>query len=700
MNIFEIESEREKIFILFSSHNTPRLLLYHLSIYFQNILDSENESLIDVYLKEFLPDYKRLLKSFEIQGIPISITETIITIGERVSRNLHSQELAESLSSLNRKLIELKDALNGIVHSESYNGGLSFPVLENVYLDGKAIGGLEFIEITIKQRADLLDDEFVLVPTHLSIDERLEKQINNSWQIACKSSRRYIKKIKERHEVIIKFQKRFGYYEGNSLGVVLAIAFLKEILKFYNSRYLVLPLPDISATGSLDKSGNTKMLGKEIIQNKTEVVFYSKIKRFLVPKEDESYAIEKLNELKKNYPKRNLSLAGIESLEDVLDRRNILKIKKENNAVWIYKKITSNKMALAVIVLSLFIVGYFLFWQFDDNPAILEFQPSNILVKNEAGNLLWKKEIYTEPIYYLSEDPIKRTKARFVNVDDDEMYELLITSEMNRADSTGGISCYDSDGKELWYYYFRDNVETRIEKFSSIYSLGKIIDIYQKDSSPEILLAGQHINFYPTPFVKLNGKGEQIDDVFWHPGGSRGGFLKDIDDDGKVELVASAISNGFERCVLFSIEYDKLKGTAPTTENYRFLGLKTADFDHYILLPKSDYNMAKNYRYNSPYPPTIFNDEKVGVYLDEDRKNIYRGEGFVVIFEKDFSNPNIIVADDFRTLRDSLVVKGILNSPLTDTPEYANILKDQIRYWNGKEFITHDEYFETVISKQ
>lgn len=54
---------------------------------------------------------------------------------------------------------------------------------------------------------------------------------------------------------------------------------------------------------------------------------------------------------------------------------------------------------------------------------------------------------------------------------------------------------------------------------------------------------------------------------------------------------------------------------------------------------------------------------------------------------------DLIIMDQFRVKRDSLVAQGKLSLPLTDTKEYVEILKDQVRYWNGEKFVTTEEYF-------
>lgn len=61
---------------------------------------------------------------------------------------------------------------------------------------------------------------------------------------------------------------------------------------------------------------------------------------------------------------------------------------------------------------------------------------------------------------------------------------------------------------------------------------------------------------------------------------------------------------------------------------------------------------------------------------------------------QNMSDFNIDCDDEFQIFRDSLVTKGILKPPLTYTPEYFRGLKEQIRYWNGREFVTKAERFK------
>ncbi len=81
----------------------------------------------------------------------------------------------------------------------------------------------------------------------------------------------------------------------------------------------------------------------------------------------------------------------------------------------------------------------------------------------------------------------------------------------------------------------------------------------------------------------------------------------------------------------------------------------------------------------------IDNNEREIIEIGVAIVNKYVGLSYQMSYNmKDF---NIVIGNEFRVKRDSLVIKGKLKPPLTDTDEYCNILKSKIKYWNGKEFV-------------
>jgi hypothetical protein len=73
--------------------------------------------------------------------------------------------------------------------------------------------------------------------------------------------------------------------------------------------------------------------------------------------------------------------------------------------------------------------------------------------------------------------------------------------------------------------------------------------------------------------------------------------------------------------------------------------------------------------------------------LDGDLKPIL----FYYGFDKNLNFLWLDCADNAQQLRDSLVAKGILLEPYTNTNEYFKILKDDIRYWIKEEFVSIDK---------
>jgi hypothetical protein len=55
---------------------------------------------------------------------------------------------------------------------------------------------------------------------------------------------------------------------------------------------------------------------------------------------------------------------------------------------------------------------------------------------------------------------------------------------------------------------------------------------------------------------------------------------------------------------------------------------------------------------------------------------------------KDF---DIIVDNQFRVIRDTLVAQGKLKPPYTDTEDYKNIIKNNILYWQDGKWVKREE---------
>jgi len=191
--------------------------------------------------------------------------------------------------------------------------------------------------------------------------------------------------------------------------------------------------------------------------------------------------------------------------------------------------------------------------------------------------------------------------------------------------------------------------------------------------------------------------GERLNGTLWSQGHFAGALIGDFNKDGKKELVAVGINNGSERCFMLSINLDQLGGQTPTLDNnYYYLNKKTAYFNRYILLPKSDYNDYYGQRYNVIPRGSLVYQEDINKFaftiengIREDPK--IKG-GYVIHIDPAFTDIDIFIGDAFLVRRDSLVAKGLLKPPYTNTRAFINLLKNQVRYWNGRSFVKKEEF--------
>ena len=309
MDILTIEKSRTELLSFLEYCSSRRLKLKRISDFYSFLFEQRGNYLIESYLLEFLPQYFEYKKTFSPFGVKAEFTQDILAINEKLILLDELYEFKDQLITLNfnikDKLIELEDILNGEPTSSDRDRKILFPVIEEVEsMDGNLLLGA-VDSPTIKISRAKFKDRFIVVPSAAELDKQLEEQIKISWQKAKDYCNQYVKKINDYHEVIISFDQRLGEYKGDSVGTALSIGFIEQILKFYNSHTVLKPFGDLVFTGGINANGEINQISKEITEKKVEIAFYSSCRILVVPKIDENFALSKLEELKKEFPKRD-----------------------------------------------------------------------------------------------------------------------------------------------------------------------------------------------------------------------------------------------------------------------------------------------------------------------------------------------------------------------------------------------------------
>lgn len=691
MDIIDLEKQRISLLQNLELWTSNRIKLFFLFDYFQIILSSNNKNIIEAFLIEFIDRYSYLLANTEPFFVKpknfLSIIKQANDLSKIDSFENVNKKLKDSIEIISSKFEKLEQTLAGNLENNSEHI-IKFPVLENSCNQNILIAGfLETITTSIKKNNE--SDNFIIIPSGADLEKKLEDQIHISWNIAIKHLRNQKIKTQKFHEVIIQFNHKAGTYTGDSFGTALVLSFIEQLMLLYNSNYLISIKPGIVITGGIDEHQKILPVYEEIIKKKTEILFYSTERMFVVSKNDEHYAYAKYEELKSEYPKRKLKIIGIENIEDLFNRRNIVEIKKQNYFKKSVKDLRNNWKAASVIILLTSVLSFYFIKDYDYNPSILFSSGNTLFVKNKSGKVLWTRKMGYNPRRELTFEYVNYFQ-KVVDINNDGTNEIILTnedlSEISNNSNKLRIVCLDKDKNELWQYRFRDTISSGFGKMDTIYS-SYLIDTTTVLKRKVLVCFSHNQQSFSSAIYLLDLKtGERLLPTLWHSGFIEDGIIKDIDTDGKKELIMGFINNGYEQVGICSIELEKLAGQCPTTPKYKYTNLALADLEAYILFPKTDYARFINMRIETidigglvdlSYNKTF----NTLVYVDYDASFFYQMNYNLRDFE-------ILIGNGYRSMRDSLVVQGKLKPPLTDTEEYCNLLLSQIQYWNGSEFVS------------
>lgn len=687
MKILELEKEYIELQRFLTEPSSRRTKLIRIFEFYDLVLTSSNPNMIEVYISEFLPKYFTFMKLVKIRGlnpdILVNLEDQLIKISKFDFVLNYKQEVEDSFKVLKTKSELLSLWMNG--HSTNpENNLIYFPVLEKSE-STRVLGFLEIIKVVISAG----ENKFIIEPAESEEDDLLEKQLHLCWDVAVAYCKKHIKKIKTNHTVELKFENKLGVYVGNSFGIALTLAFIEALLKHYNSSTIVNVNDCIAVTGGIDKDSKIISTGKTTIESKVETVFYSDAHIFCLPKTDEIWAEKKLLELKKLYPNRDLKIVGLTDLDDLLNRRNVVDIRRQKVIVRTAKVIKKNWVNAIATILLAFLFAFLFVIDYDDNPASLKADGNLLYVKNKNGKVLWSKLVNTNDINLSRE-------AKVVDIDNDNQNEILICKvrdpQTKLIKNMAMIDCYNSNGEEIWNYTFKDKVLSEREILNTEYTVN-ILDTLTFSGQKSLLLIASNGPSFSSAIFRLNLKtGQRLPGTFWASGHIIDALTFDFNNNGIIDVIGAGYDNGYEDLVFFGYELKASICVRPTQDEYLIKSYPIADMMVYIRFPKTDFDnlfedRTPGYQTNSLIRQDNF--KKFSFVATIPEKYPEAGLGYEVDYN--FKNINVVIDSDFRVQRDTLVAKGILKLPFTDTEEYKNIIKSNILYWKNGKWVKRDE---------
>lgn len=699
-NIFELEALKNELIerVLASGSNHSKLFLFF--NYFGTILSAEDQNLNEAFLKEFIDDYLASIKKYGVFGTNPEFTDKLLLQLKYLTSFTFIKEIFGEFNSEIERITKQIEKLNLILEGKEYEDGIEhkafFPLIDKETPDD-FYGIIESVTIRINKTTD--KDKFIIVPSEKEVEKKISDQCKKSWLVALDILKKYVKKPYKYHEVIISFDKKEGFYEGNSLGIALTLSILEELLKFYNPAYIIKIKEQTAFTGGITEIGEVLCTSEEIIKQKVAAIFYSEINSFVIPKLEEIYAYFSLTQLKNQYPQRNLKLIPAIDIYDVLNRRDLVDIKKQKNIVRTGKFIKRNWVSSVIAVLLTAIFTFFITLDIDDNPALISTDGYTVFIKNKNGKLLWIQK-FAIALEAIKDANVINNLIQIVDINDDRQNEVLycpMSPEVaDQKFEYGSVVCFNYKKDLLWKYNLNDTVYSKRENLPPPYII-QLIDTVTVAGQKQLLVFANSKFSFSSAIFKLNlQSGEKIDNIFWSSGSTVDAYVNNFDKDGTKKLIQWGYDNGYEDVILCCMKLNNLNGYRPTTDEYQILNHLPAKFLGYIRFPKNDYEIMTNRRFSiitrgGLYETKEGKDITFSTDFYKNTVNTNAIAGIIYKINENLKDIDVFIHNDFRIVRDSLVTHGVLKPPYTDTKEYIEIIKSKILYYKDGKWVKREE---------
>lgn len=646
---------------------------------------------------EFYPVYLKLLGSFRVFGAPPSYAKSIIQNAGKLYRinsgAFRQPEMALELKRISSEFRSLKRILRGgTAGSGTGRKGPVFPVIES----GDNTAGITYLDsLDVKVTPASGSTRFIIHPTYKEEEPVLLQQVMDSFSVALSMIPAGTKKLPAAFEVQVYFRSRLGIYSGNSFGVLLALLIKIEINKLLQPNIVYEISPATAFTGAVSPSGEVKPVGREIIARKVRAVFFSEAVNFVIPRGDEPAARAALVKLQKKWPDHSLEITAVKSVNDVLNRRDIVLISKRPVKERIKATARKHKYAPLILIPFLVLLGFLYAREFDTNPVSFDLDGTNLMIKNKFGSVLWSNTVHPNVEKEIATVGIN-TIIRIIDVDGDGINEVLGTNDLlgNGTDKTKGILLCLKENTVIWKFSLQDTVSSPKESNIPAEYNPRIFDTVGLNGEMRLLIWANNGPTYPTALLYIDPKtGNKVSGILWNAGHINQVGMEDINNDGTKDIVFCAMDNGLKIRRLIAIDRNFPESMIESRADYNLYGKNIILPMLEIRLPVTDYTKQFTNHTVDYFPMRI-------VSMDEKSKI-----AFMTHYSIDISSPmyalylnvrshevDYFIQGSYKLIRDSLVNAGKLPLPYTDTKEYTDNLKNQVRYKRDGKWVTYAEY--------
>jgi hypothetical protein len=242
-----------------------------------------------------------------------------------------------------------------------------------------------------------------------------------------------------------------------------------------------------------------------------------------------------------------------------------------------------------------------------DQPKFGRLDGSTLMVMDAEGKELWRKvfpEGFSTDWYY---EKGSGTRIWFGDLEGKGHTSVLFSylpAASPQSHSTTLI-CYSDRGKEKWRWTpGRELPELQGTPATYKTQALRVLKATEK-RPPRIVVSSWHDPWWPNQIAILDSSGKTISE-YWHSGALPNMVLADLDDDGREEIIATGISNGYHQATLVVLDPDRVFGASAEAARpeLQIHGMGSAQERLRLLFPRSDLNRALS-QFNRATEPTV-----------------------------------------------------------------------------------------------
>lgn len=264
--------------------------------------------------------------------------------------------------------------------------------------------------------------------------------------------------------------------------------------------------------------------------------------------------------------------------------------------------------ALAAIAIAALVVGFFAAeaLRADNQPNAVRLDGNTLIVMNAEGKVLWSRsfsdgfwpEYYTQGV---------ATQARLTDLDGrGHKSVLLLYHPANATAHSTTLICYSYRGEEKWRWMPGKPLPQLGSDPPTFISRGlAILNVAHR--APRIAVLSGDYPYYPAQIAIIDSHGRTMSE-YWHSGHLDFMTAADLDGDGRQEIIATGVDNGYSQATLVVLDPDRMSGASsePIRPDLQIQGMPVAQERLRLLFPRSDLNLATE-SYNAAREITFAN---------------------------------------------------------------------------------------------